>query len=145
MPARGRARSADRSCLRLLRILGPKRGAPPGTIRPNSPGRVCAPCTNTPLAAEQPLLYSRPVAKYDALRDYLLGLPRGQTRVTMTFAKVEEVLGERLPPSAHEHDGWWRGSTPWSRVVKERAWERGGWVVDDLNLRAKLVTFRRQD
>ena len=85
------------------------------------------------------------MAKYDALRDHLAGLPRGQRRLTMTFAKVEDLLGEPLPPSAHAYDDWWRGSTRWSKVVKLRAWEQAGWVVDDLDLRVKLVTFRRQD
>jgi hypothetical protein len=85
------------------------------------------------------------MAKYDALRDYLAGLPRGQRRVTMGFAKIEQVLGAPLPPSAHVYEDWWQGSSRWSKVVTVRAWEKAGWVVDDLNLRAKLVTFRKQD
>lgn len=85
------------------------------------------------------------MAKYDALRDHLVGLPRGQTRVTMTFAKIEELLGEPLPPSAHAYEDWWLGKTRWSKVVKPRAWETAGWVVDGLDPRVRLVTFRRQD
>lgn len=85
------------------------------------------------------------MAKYDALRDHLAGLPRGQKRVTMTFAKVEEILHESLPPSAHRYEDWWQGSTRWSKVMPERAWEKVGWVVDDINLRVKMVTFRKQD
>ena len=85
------------------------------------------------------------MAKYDPLRDHLTALPRGQNRVTMTFRKVEDLLGEPLPPSAHAYDDWWRGSTRWSKVVRARPWEQAGWVVDDLDLRVKLVTFRRQD
>ena len=85
------------------------------------------------------------MAKYDALRDWLAGLPASQSRVTMTFARIEQLLGEPLPRSAHEYDGWWRGKSPWGRVDRPRPWEQIGWVVADLDLRVKLVTFRRQD
>ena len=90
------------------------------------------------------------MAKYDALANHLAALPRGQNRVTLTFAKIEHLLGlvaghpVVLPPSAYAYEDWWRGSTRWSRVVQIRPWERAGWVVEDLNLRARLVTFRRQ-
>jgi len=90
------------------------------------------------------------VAKYDALREHLAGLPRGQTRLTMTFAQIEGLLGASarqaipLPRPAYAHEEWWRGKTPWGRVERARPWEQVGWVVDDLSLRAKLVTFRRQ-
>ena len=85
------------------------------------------------------------MAKYDALRDHLAGLPRGQRRVTMTFATIEELLGERLPPSAYTYEDWWQGSTRWSKVMPVRAWEKIGWVVDGLDLRTRLVSFRRQE
>ena len=90
------------------------------------------------------------MAKYDALANHLAALPRGQNRVTLTFAKIEQLLGlvaghpAALPPSAYAYEDWWRGGTRWSRVVQIRAWERAGWVAEDLNLRARLVTFRRQ-
>lgn len=83
--------------------------------------------------------------KYAALRDHLAGLPAAQTRLTMTFARIEQLLGEPLPRSAYEYDGWWQGQSPWGRVHRPRPWEQIGWVVMDLDLRTKLVTFRRQD
>jgi hypothetical protein len=85
------------------------------------------------------------MAKYDALRDHLAGLPRSQARLTMTFARIETLLGEALPRSAHDYEDWWQGKTRWSRVVKPRPWEQAGWVVDSLDLRMRLVSFRRQD
>ncbi|MBA2448462.1 MAG: hypothetical protein H0V51_10610 [Chloroflexi bacterium] len=85
------------------------------------------------------------MAKYDPLRDHLVGLPGSQSRLTMSFSKVEELLGEPLPRSALEYEGWWQGKSPWGRVQRPRTWEQAGWVVDQLDLRVKLVTFRRQD
>jgi hypothetical protein len=84
------------------------------------------------------------MAKYDPLRDHLAGLPRGQNSLTLSFARVEALLGEPLPPSARTYDDWWRGRARWRKVVEARPWERAGWVVDDLDLRLGLVTFRRQ-
>ena len=89
--------------------------------------------------------YTRGVPKYDPLRDHLTGLPRFQKRATMSFATIEGLLGEPLPPSAHQYDDWWRGRARWRKVIDARPWEDAGWVVDELDLRSRLVTFRRQD
>jgi hypothetical protein len=63
----------------------------------------------------------------------------------MSFATIEGLLGEPLPPSAHQYDDWWRGRARWRKVVEGRPWEEIGWVVDELDLRSRLVTFRRQE
>jgi hypothetical protein len=92
------------------------------------------------------------VAKYDPLRDFLNGLPRGQKQVTLGFKRVEELLGEPLPDSAREYEQWWRGGrvkrgridANWQDQVQQRAWEDIGWTVDELDLLLKNVTFRRK-
>ena len=86
------------------------------------------------------------MAKYDPLRDFLTGLPRAQSRATLSFTRVEQLIGEPLPPSARTYDDWWRGRARWRKVIdtSSRPWEKAGWVVDDLDLRIGLVTFRRQ-
>ncbi|MGE3267515.1 MAG: hypothetical protein AB7P40_02130 [Chloroflexota bacterium] len=87
------------------------------------------------------------MAKYDPLRDFLASLPRAQGKTTMSFARVEELLGGPLPPSARAYDDWWRGRARWRKVIdiESRPWEKAGWVVEDLDLRLGLVTFRRQE
>src|SRR5215471_8079364 len=90
--------------------------------------------------------------KYDPLRDFLNGLPRGQKQVTLGFGRVEELLGEPLPPSAREYEQWWRGGrvkrgridANWQDQVQQRAWEDIGWTVEELDLLLKNVTFRRR-
>jgi hypothetical protein len=66
------------------------------------------------------------MAKYDPLRDFLAGLPRAQNRATLSFARVEELIGEALPPSARTYDDWWRGRARWRKVidVESRPWRR---------------------
>jgi hypothetical protein len=98
------------------------------------------------------------MAKYDALRDYLADLPSGQRRVTLSFKRIEELLGEALPPSATRYHAWWIGGRPdrpdrgrgrspqenWQDQVQTRAWESVGWTVDELDLVLRTVTFRRR-
>src|SRR6478672_7416543 len=60
--------------------------------------------------------------KYDPLRDHLAGLPRGQNSITLSFARVEALLGEPLPPSARAYDDWWRGRARWRKVIESRPW-----------------------
>ena len=89
--------------------------------------------------------------KYEPLRDFLLGLPSFQKQVTLGFRRLEELLGEALPPSALEYEQWWRGGrvkrgridANWQDQVQQRAWEGAGWTVEDLDLVLKNVTFRR--
>jgi hypothetical protein len=92
------------------------------------------------------------VPKYGPLQEFLAGLPRGQKQVTLGFRRVEELLGEALPPSALTYEQWWRGGrvkrgridANWQDQVQQRAWEDAGWTVEDLDLLLKNVTFRRR-
>lgn len=97
-----------------------------------------------------PRRYTRGVAKYDALRDYLRERPTGQRRVTLTFRRIEELLEEALPPSASKYEAWWIGgrapvgkAKEWRDQVQEQAWSAAGWAVDEVDLLLKNVSFRR--
>jgi hypothetical protein len=90
------------------------------------------------------------MAKYDALRDYLRALPSGQRRVTLGFRRLEELLGEPLPPSASKYEAWWLGgpapvgpAKAWRNQVQEQAWRAAGWAVEDVDLLLRNVTLRR--
>ena len=90
--------------------------------------------------------------KYEPLSAFLRGLPSGQKQVTLGFRRIEELLGEALPPSATTYEQWWRGGrvkrgridANWQDQVQQRAWEDVGWTVEDLDLLLKNVTFRRR-
>ncbi len=90
--------------------------------------------------------------KYQPLHDLLAGLPKGQKQVTLSFQRIERVLGEALPPSAQEYEQWWLGGrvrrgridANWQDQVQQRAWESAGWTVDEVDLNLKAVTFRRR-
>jgi Holliday junction resolvase-like predicted endonuclease len=72
--------------------------------------------------------------KYDALRDYLAGLD--QTTVTMSFARIEELVGP-LPGSARQHRPWWANDSK----VEAQAWRAAGWHVDTVDQRNERVVF----
>ncbi len=98
------------------------------------------------------LAYAKVDPKYDPLREFLSGLPKGQKQVTLGFRRLEELLGDPLPPSALEYEQWWRGGrvkrgridANWQDQVQQRAWEEAGWTIDELDLLLKAVTFRRK-
>ena len=90
--------------------------------------------------------------KYEPLRDFLASLPSGQKQVTLGFRRMEELLGEPLPPSATTYEQWWYGGrvkrgridANWQDQVQQRAWLDAGWTVEELDLLLKSVTFRRR-
>ena len=74
------------------------------------------------------------MTKYDPLRDYLAGLD--QTSVTMSFGRVEELVGP-LPTSARKHRPWWANDSK----VEAQAWHAAGWHVDSVDQRNEFVVF----
>lgn len=90
--------------------------------------------------------------KYEPLQAFLASLPRSQKQITMSFPRIERVLGEPLPPSAVEYEQWWTGGhvkrgridANWQDQVQQRAWEDAGWTVEEVDLNLKSVTFRRR-
>jgi hypothetical protein len=95
--------------------------------------------------------YTPRVAKYDRLRDHLRSLPSGQRRLTLGFRRLEELLGEPLPPSAAKYEAWWLGGPApvgraqvWRDQVQEQAWQAAGWAVDEVDLLLRIVTFERR-
>jgi hypothetical protein len=81
--------------------------------------------------------------KYYPIEKFLRGLPASQEQVTLSFERIEQVLNDQLPPSAHEHRAWW-GNQKKGTHVEAIAWMDAGWMVDTVDLREKWVRFVRQ-
>lgn len=62
---------------------------------------------------------------------------------TLTFAQVEDLINDNLPPSARQHRAWWANDSTSSRQAE--AWMTSGWAVDDVDLSAEVVRFKRTD
>jgi len=84
------------------------------------------------------------MAKYDPLRDYLTQVAENKTEVTLSFRKIESILGDSLPRSAREQRSWWANPTRPEYHPQARAWLQAGWRVDAVDQGQEWVKFARQ-
>lgn len=80
------------------------------------------------------------MSKYDRLSDFLRGLGRASEH-SFSFAEIEDVLRFALPASARTYQAWWANQRN-GRHVQANAWLDAGWHTQDLDLKARRVTFR---
>lgn len=80
------------------------------------------------------------VAKYDRLAELLRRQHSSDLR--MTFEQLAAVVPGGLPPSAYRYRAWWANETD-GRHVHARAWISAGWLVADVDLAGRVVTFGR--
>ena len=78
-------------------------------------------------------------SKYHPLYEHLR--QSDQDELTLTFAAIEALLGERLPPSARTRRAWW--SNRRQGAVQATNWMGAGYHVEKLDLAAEQVTFRK--
>ncbi|WP_425426665.1 DUF7662 domain-containing protein [Acuticoccus yangtzensis] len=79
------------------------------------------------------------MSKYVSIQHYLEKRP--QDRVPMTFDEIEEVLGFRLPASAHRHRAWWSNNS--SNSVMTDCWMKAGFKTSDVDMEKRKLVFRR--
>lgn len=78
-----------------------------------------------------------PQSKYYPLYEYLQQQP-DTVPLELTFAEVEAILGQALPPTALSTRAWWANS----RSAQAHFWQDAGWLVDDVDFEQKIVVFR---
>jgi hypothetical protein len=83
------------------------------------------------------------VRKYDPLAAYLRAQPGD--RVTLTYAEVEQIIGDELPASATSASKstartWWHAD---SGQCQADAWFNAGWRVCQVEVEQRAVTFQR--
>jgi hypothetical protein len=83
---------------------------------------------------------TRKIGKYSPLGSYLTRRQQPISYVTLSFAEIEKIIGDKLPFSAFEHQHWWSNTV--SRA-QAKAWLNAGWIVHDVNLNDKTVIFKR--
>ena len=79
------------------------------------------------------------MTKYSPLRDYLE--KDGEALIPMSFARIEAIIGDRLPPSARKHRAWW-SNNPANSVVT-RAWRAAGYRTAEVDLKRERLVFMR--
>jgi hypothetical protein len=81
------------------------------------------------------------MSRYGPLSELLEGSTA--TYVSLTFAKIENILGFPLPRSASPYRGWWGNENAAAAHSQCRAWLRAGFRVSTVDLVNLTVSFRR--
>jgi hypothetical protein len=82
------------------------------------------------------------MAKYDPITAFLRRQPSEKDAIQLSFQRLEEIIGDDLPPSAYYDRTWW-GNTVNRTRVQAHAWLNAGWMVDSVDLARRHVTFVR--
>jgi hypothetical protein len=77
------------------------------------------------------------MSKYFSLMQYLQ--KSGKSSEFLTFAEIEKILGDSLPPAASIHRAWWGNHI---NNHQAKSWMKAGWRVDTVML-GQNVTFKR--
>ena len=83
------------------------------------------------------------MAKYDPLHNHLK--QARTSRVEMSFADIERIVGDKLPESAWKHRPWWsNGGGPQGPMVQAVAWLTAGFAVEWVDQDVGKVAFERK-
>jgi hypothetical protein len=80
------------------------------------------------------------VSRYNGLTKYLQFRGAFTSIVTLTFARIDGIIGENLPMAAYKSEQWWANlpSAP-----NTRGWLDAGWEVQEVDLKQGFVTFKK--
>jgi len=77
------------------------------------------------------------MGKYEPLKKWLRGQP--ETSVELTFAEIERILNDKLPPTSRRHFTSWDNR---AGVIQD-AWLNAGWKTLMVDLENEKVKFQR--
>jgi hypothetical protein len=77
------------------------------------------------------------MSKYFSLMQYLQ--KSGKSSEFLTFAEIEKILGDSLPPAASIHRAWWGNHI---NNHQAKSWMEAGWRVNTVRL-GENITFER--
>lgn len=80
------------------------------------------------------------MSKYDVLADYLKTC--GKTVIRLSFDTIEEILGFKLPQSAHKFKEWWSNNDMGHSHAA--GWLGANYKVSNLSQTDKWVEFTKE-
>lgn len=78
--------------------------------------------------------------KYQKLYAHLCSLSSQEWKAS--FADIEAIIGDHLPPSARRHRASWSNDITQARAC---AWLAAGWETAQVDMDAETLLFRRED
>ena len=82
----------------------------------------------------------RTVSKYAGLEGHLKFRAAFTSLVTLSFARIDGLIGSNLPMEAYKDPAWWSNA---SSSIHTKAWLDAGWEVQEVNLKEGCVTFKK--
>lgn len=80
-------------------------------------------------------------SRYAPLTLWLQQRSLNQEKVSLSFKEIEEIIRDKLPPSARKHRAWWSNHLEFSPQAKQ--WWDAGWRVSTVNMNQETVVFTR--
>jgi CBS domain-containing protein len=80
-------------------------------------------------------------SRYAILALWLQQRPLNLEKVSLLFEEIEELIHDKLPPSARKHRAWWSNHLEYSPQAKQ--WWDAGWRVLTVNMNQEKVVFTR--
>lgn len=80
-------------------------------------------------------------SRYSPLQDYLAS--SSAEVVTLSFARIEEILGNPLPASARRHRAWWANDEQGTHT-HARSWLRSGRLAVNVDMAGEQVQFTQR-
>jgi len=77
------------------------------------------------------------MSKYSGLEEYL----KHKVEIILTYAEIEKIIGDKLPPSAYTDRTWWGNTTNPSRTHAQ-SWLNSGWKIKSVELGNKITLIR---
>jgi hypothetical protein len=78
------------------------------------------------------------MGKYEPLAQFLER--QRSTSVKLSFDRIEQMLGFRLPKSAYEYEAWWSNNETGHSHAR---WLRAGWRTTNVDLAGRSVVFEQ--
>jgi hypothetical protein len=79
--------------------------------------------------------------KYSPLTRYLARRANYTDVATLSFQRIEGIIGDSLPSQAYKSVEWWKTSRT---SAQGHAWSDVGWSVEGVDTEKRAVTFRRE-
>lgn len=79
------------------------------------------------------------MSKYEPLEQFLAA--QSGSAIEMSFAQIEELIGDALPASARKHRPWWSNNP--SNSVITHAWLNAGFRSAKVDLNKETLVFER--
>jgi hypothetical protein len=83
------------------------------------------------------------MSTYAPFANYLAA--RKANTASLSFDRIERILGRPLPPSARRHRAWWANSSVPTTHYWSALWAEVGWECTGCNLERETVVFQRTD